>query len=328
MPQRDKRSWAPTLYTTGLIYIAVQVAIISFLSSYYNFGIFNATSWALNALEECEYTHEKLEWLREMWMDAKDKMKLPERKIEEMKAIEAEVPIADGKQILTPEQLGLFDGTRDSKPIYLAILGRVYDVDKGKKHYGKGGGYHFFAGRDATRAFVTGDFTENGLTDDTEGLSEEDMLGVRDWISFYEKDYILVGVVTGKYYDSKGKPTAELERVLARIEQANEFRKMKTAETEVFPPCNSEWHHKSGGRVWCSNKSGGVQREWVGVPRVLLDTKTKQKRCACVKNFGPGLSGVEAVQKSTNRGDLDHPHLKLYPNCSPQANSCKLEDDD
>ena len=35
----------------------------------------------------------------------------------------------------------------------------------------------FFPGRDATRAFVTGDFTENGLTDDTEGLSEEDMLG-------------------------------------------------------------------------------------------------------------------------------------------------------
>lgn len=50
-----------------------------------------------------------------MWLDAKDKMKLPERKIEEMKAIEAEVPIADGKQILTPEQLGLFDGTRDSR---------------------------------------------------------------------------------------------------------------------------------------------------------------------------------------------------------------------
>ena len=45
--------------------------------------------------------------------------------------------------------------------------------------------------------------------------------------------------------------------------------------------------------------------------RILLDTKTKQKRCACVKNFGPGLSGVEAVQKSTNRGDLDHPHLKV-----------------
>lgn len=48
--------------------------------------------------------------------------------------------------VLTPEQLGLFDGSRSSRPVYLAIVGRVYDVDKGKKHYGKGGGYSFFAG--------------------------------------------------------------------------------------------------------------------------------------------------------------------------------------
>jgi hypothetical protein len=30
--------------------------------------------------------------------------------------------------------------------IYLAILGRVYDVTEGKAHYGPGGGYEFFAG--------------------------------------------------------------------------------------------------------------------------------------------------------------------------------------
>jgi hypothetical protein len=48
--------------------------------------------------------------------------------------------------IFTPEQLSLFDGTRQSKPVYLAILGQIYNVDKGRKHYGQGGGYHFFAG--------------------------------------------------------------------------------------------------------------------------------------------------------------------------------------
>lgn len=31
-------------------------------------------------------------------------------------------------------------------PVHLAVLGKVYDVTKGRKHYGPGGGYSFFAG--------------------------------------------------------------------------------------------------------------------------------------------------------------------------------------
>jgi hypothetical protein len=31
-------------------------------------------------------------------------------------------------------------------PVHLAVLGKVYDVSKGRKHYGPGGGYSFFAG--------------------------------------------------------------------------------------------------------------------------------------------------------------------------------------
>lgn len=50
------------------------------------------------------------------------------------------------QQLFTADQLALFDGSRPSKPVYLAILGRVFNVDKGRKHYGVGGGYHFFAG--------------------------------------------------------------------------------------------------------------------------------------------------------------------------------------
>ena len=30
--------------------------------------------------------------------------------------------------------------------VYLSILGQVFDVTKGRKHYGPGGGYHFFTG--------------------------------------------------------------------------------------------------------------------------------------------------------------------------------------
>nr|CDJ98337.1 Cytochrome b5 domain containing protein [Haemonchus contortus] len=316
----------PALYTTSLVYIAIQVAFLSFLCSYYGYGLSNLTRWTIDRLEEYEYTRGKLAWLGDAWKGARSSMKIQKRKAtqDDIKIVDPEIKIDEEMQILSAEQLSFFDGSRPSRPVYLAILGRIYNVDKGKKHYGKGGGYHFFAGRDATRAFVSGDFTESGLVDTTDGLSHEDLLGIRDWISFYEKDYKLVGVLIGRYYDANGNPTQELRDVIARMQTAAEWRASRAAETEVFPPCNSEWHQNSGGRVWCSMKSGGIQRDWAGVPRELYDPNTKQKRCACVKNFGVGLSPAGA---KGNRGDLDHPNLRQYPKCSPTANSCRIEND-
>ena len=96
-------------------------------------------------------------------------------------------------KMFTPEELKLYDGSEGSKGLYLAFYGKVYDVSKGKQHYGPGGGYSFFAARDATRAFVTGDFTDEGLVEDVEGLSPQEMLEVKRWEEFYEKDYTLIG---------------------------------------------------------------------------------------------------------------------------------------
>lgn len=50
------------------------------------------------------------------------------------------------ERLFTAEQLKKFDGKDENKGPYLAILGRVYNVRKGKKHYGPGGGYEFFSG--------------------------------------------------------------------------------------------------------------------------------------------------------------------------------------
>ena len=49
-------------------------------------------------------------------------------------------------QIFTKAELAQYDGSPGSKGLYLAILGKVYDVSKGARHYGPGGGYSFFAG--------------------------------------------------------------------------------------------------------------------------------------------------------------------------------------
>jgi predicted heme/steroid binding protein len=69
---------------------------------------------------------------------------------------------------LTPSQLSTYDGSNPDLPIYLAINGTIFDVSAGRHTYGPGGSYSVFAGRDATRAFVTGCFLED-TTDDMRG---------------------------------------------------------------------------------------------------------------------------------------------------------------
>jgi cytochrome b involved in lipid metabolism len=60
----------------------------------------------------------------------------------------------DARVVISTEQLQHSKG--DAAKLRLAILGEVYDVTAGRRHYGKDGGYSFFAGRDASRAYVTG----------------------------------------------------------------------------------------------------------------------------------------------------------------------------
>jgi hypothetical protein len=72
---------------------------------------------------------------------------------------------------LTPEELAAYDGTDESKPVYLAINGTIYDVSNGRHIYGPGGSYSFFSGCDAARAYVTGCFADD-RTPDMRGVEE------------------------------------------------------------------------------------------------------------------------------------------------------------
>ena len=51
----------------------------------------------------------------------------------------------EGDALFSKDELAKFVGT-ESENIYLAILGRVYDVSTGKQYYSPGSGYGFFAG--------------------------------------------------------------------------------------------------------------------------------------------------------------------------------------
>ncbi len=50
------------------------------------------------------------------------------------------------ERLLSRRELSLYDGEEGSKGLYLAILGQVFDVHKGHRHYGPGGAYHVMAG--------------------------------------------------------------------------------------------------------------------------------------------------------------------------------------
>jgi len=76
-----------------------------------------------------------------------------------------------GPIYLTPAELAQYDGTDPTKPIYLAINWTIYDVSANRATYGPGGSYHWFAGCDASRAFVTGCFAED-RTPDMRGVEE------------------------------------------------------------------------------------------------------------------------------------------------------------
>lgn len=227
------------------------------------------------------------------------------------------------ERLMTQEELSKYTG-EDGTDVYLSILGHIYDVTRGRKHYGPGGGYSFFAGRDASRAFVTGDF-ENGLTDDLSELTNDNILSLEDWKKFYDKDYIYIGKLIGTFYTAEGKATKVMEEYQNSLLRALDDKKRQEDIDRQFPPCNSEWSQGGHTRVWCSNLSGGIQRSWVGVPRQFNQPgmPNSRPRCVCVRNIGPPSNEMNSMLH-TNNGDLDNPNLKPYPLCDTQADSCVI----
>ncbi|XP_068187707.1 neuferricin [Antennarius striatus] len=214
-------------------------------------------------------------------------------------------------RLLSSGELSRFDGEEGSAGLYLAVLGQVFDVRKGQRHYGPGGAYHSMAGKDASLAFVTGDFTESGLSDDVSSLSPLQMMTLYDWLDFYHRDYRPVGLVIGRFYDETGQPTEALLQARAFRVEGQRIKAQSELEKSRLPSCNSEWSAARGGRVWCSTQSGGVARGWTGVPRKL---------------FSPGSSGVRCVCVEDPSAAERDPNLQKYDGCHPQADSCSVAD--
>eukprot|EP00957_Ditylum_brightwellii_P151099 11505542-Ditylum_brightwellii.AAC.1 len=62
-----------------------------------------------------------------------------------------------------------------SSPLYLTIMGHIYNVTAGSKFYVPGEQYHSFVGRDATQTFITGCLKEECMVSNLDGLSEKEL---------------------------------------------------------------------------------------------------------------------------------------------------------
>lgn len=54
---------------------------------------------------------------------------------------------------------------------------------------------NLFVGRDASLAFITGEFDDQGLTDDISSLSSRQVKALDDWLQFYNTNYIYKGTL-------------------------------------------------------------------------------------------------------------------------------------
>ncbi|XP_015110289.1 neuferricin [Diachasma alloeum] len=213
--------------------------------------------------------------------------------------------------IYSEEELAKFSNLKDG--LYLAILGRVYDVTEGAKHYAPGGGYHGFIGKDATLAFITGEFNEENLSDDVSTLTNSQAKSIINWVKFYDEKYVYKGKLVGRFYDKNGDPTAEYHEFMDKVERADEADTIQEEMKRKFPPCNVEWKPEDGTRVWCSPQSGGISRDWTGVPRQFFEKPSSAKnRCACVN--------LENSDFREHQGKF-----REYENCARLSSTCYVK---
>jgi len=165
---------------------------------------------------------------------------------------------AVGARVWTSEELRLHAGTDKDRPLLLAIVGEVFDVGTGAKHYGPGSGYSRMAGGDRGRVFAD---LEAARDDDNVSakiidLSVDDIESVLSWRRFYRdhKTYRFVGFVAGRYFSPDGRPTdeqVELERIYEAYQRGEAVREgLRTR----FPRCSSQ--HESPGDFtdfWCED---------------------------------------------------------------------------
>lgn len=202
------------------------------------------------------------------------------------------------------------------KELRLVIVGKVYDVSKGKQYYAEGSGYAGFAqGVDATREFLTATFesTDDDLSN-LEALAPRECHGVEHWVRFYEEHehYAYLGVLNARFYDAAGRPTAQHAAFRACVAAAEAGIAAVREALEAAPECEF-------ARGDAADPRRSVRCAPPLVPR-KVELPDEGARCACVQapeGEGGGGGAKEAW-----------PELQVYEGngwrCAASASSCRL----
>jgi predicted heme/steroid binding protein len=148
--------------------------------------------------------------------------------------------------------LSTYNGSDPSLPIYVAVNGSIYDVSASPRFYGQGAGYNVFAGRDASRAFVTGCLEEDLIPD---------LRGVEDM--FVPMDLEQPPVVPEDATEAERKASRREWKL--RREQARAVGRQKVRETI---------------EIWVKTFDGGLKDKYWKVGHVKMPKDYK-------KNLGP-----------------------------------------
>eukprot|EP00658_Telonema_sp_P-2_P012797 TRINITY_DN14871_c0_g1_i1.p2 TRINITY_DN14871_c0_g1~~TRINITY_DN14871_c0_g1_i1.p2 ORF type:complete len:136 (+),score=44.55 TRINITY_DN14871_c0_g1_i1:92-499(+) len=92
----------------------------------------------------------------------------------------------------TAEELAPFDGS-EGKPLYLSVMGVVFDVSAGGDFYGPGKAYGVFAGKEVSRCLGKMDISDKESNAGWRNLNEEHMKVLQDWKNRYDTKYPVVG---------------------------------------------------------------------------------------------------------------------------------------
>merc|ERR1711936_1330031 len=131
------------------------------------------------------------------------------------------------KKDMTLTELKKYDGSGPDERVCVGVLGKIYDVTKGKRFYGPGGPYSGFSGRDASRGLAT--FNVNAITDEYDDLSDlkpSEIEQVREWELQFSEKYDFIGklIKPGEeptfYSDASSDEEDEVEEKAAEDKKA------------------------------------------------------------------------------------------------------------
>eukprot|EP01064_Diplonema_japonicum_P019686 TRINITY_DN2847_c0_g2_i1.p1 TRINITY_DN2847_c0_g2~~TRINITY_DN2847_c0_g2_i1.p1 ORF type:complete len:319 (+),score=70.47 TRINITY_DN2847_c0_g2_i1:94-957(+) len=230
--------------------------------------------------------------------------------------------IKNPKRIWKKEDLAERGGQNANRELILSIAGEVYDVGSGEKHYAPGTGYSGFTGRDASRAFVTGEYNETAVKG-LEDLTDTQIKSIMEWRQFYRdhEDYRFVGVLEGDYFTASGQPTEHLLEVNKAFERATHNENLQKDVSKQFLTCNSKHEAaKDYFELWCDDsyhKKGSTPTYMI--TRIKSSKEETPGRCVCAT---PEL--IEGMlAKNTEPKSETVSHFFPFPECEKGAQSCK-----